>query len=79
MHLLNRIFRLLNRSSDKRCSTAQKPCKMNGFEFYTIFFSGEERWGTDEETFNRVFSIRDMYSLRQIYNEYVKVSALVTL
>lgn len=35
--------------------------------------AGEDRWGTDEETFNRIFSTRDYYTMRAIYNEYVKV------
>lgn len=39
-----------------------------------LFKAGEDRWGTDEETFNRIFSTRDYYTMRTIYNEYVKVS-----
>lgn len=35
--------------------------------------AGEKRWGTDEETFNRIFSTRDYYQLRATWNEYVKV------
>uniref|UniRef100_A0A1I8IU86 Type I site-specific deoxyribonuclease n=1 Tax=Macrostomum lignano TaxID=282301 RepID=A0A1I8IU86_9PLAT len=36
-----------------------------------LFKAGEERWGTDEETFNLIFSTRDYYSLREIWTEYV--------
>ena len=38
--------------------------------------AGEGRWGTDEETFNVLFSIRDIYHLRSAWTEYVKVSHL---
>lgn len=36
--------------------------------------AGEERWGTDEETFNRIFSVNDFYTLNRVWTEYVKVS-----
>jgi len=39
-----------------------------------LFKAGEDKWGTDEETFNRIFSTSDFYSLRLIWDEYVKVS-----
>ncbi|XP_071106712.1 annexin-B12-like [Haliotis cracherodii] len=39
-----------------------------------LFKAGEDRWGTDEETFNRIFSTRDYYTMRTIYNEYVKIT-----
>uniref|UniRef100_A0A1I8HSY7 Annexin n=1 Tax=Macrostomum lignano TaxID=282301 RepID=A0A1I8HSY7_9PLAT len=39
-----------------------------------LFKAGEERWGTDEETFNLIFSTRDYYSLREIWTEYVKIA-----
>jgi hypothetical protein len=38
-----------------------------------LFDAGEDRWGTDEETFNLIFATRDFYQLRAIYNQYVKV------
>ena len=38
-----------------------------------LFKAGEDRWGTDEETFIRIFACRDYYQLRATYNEYVKV------
>jgi hypothetical protein len=40
--------------------------------YYNIIL-GEDRWGTDEETFVRIFSTRDYYQLREIWNQYVKV------
>ncbi|CAG5127305.1 unnamed protein product, partial [Candidula unifasciata] len=39
-----------------------------------LYKAGEARWGTDEETFNRIFSSRDYYQLRAIWDEYVKVN-----
>ncbi|OWF40346.1 annexin A13-like [Mizuhopecten yessoensis] len=39
-----------------------------------LFEAGQDSWGTDEETFNRIFSIRDPYQLRRTYSEYVKLS-----
>ncbi|XP_050400567.1 annexin A7 [Patella vulgata] len=39
-----------------------------------LYKAGEARWGTDEETFNRIFSTRDYYSLRAIWKEYVKIT-----
>lgn len=39
-----------------------------------LFKAGEDRWGTDEETFNLIFSTRDYYTLREIWNEYVKIA-----
>jgi len=41
-----------------------------------LFKAGEDRWGTDEETFIRIFSLRDMYQLRATWDEYVKVKKL---
>ena len=38
-----------------------------------LFDAGEEKWGTDEEVFNRIFSINDFYTLNRVYTEYVKV------
>lgn len=38
-----------------------------------LFEAGEERWGTDEDTFNRIFSTQDYYTLRLVWDEYVKV------
>lgn len=42
-------------------------------EAQQLYKAGEARWGTDEETFNRIFSSRDYYQLRAIWDEYVKV------
>ncbi|XP_064624237.1 annexin A5-like [Lineus longissimus] len=39
-----------------------------------LFKAGEDRWGTDEETFVRIFSTRDYYQLREIWNQYVKIT-----
>ncbi|XP_060066615.1 annexin A7-like [Ylistrum balloti] len=39
-----------------------------------LFEAGQDRWGTDEETFNRIFSTRDPYQLKRTYAEYVKLS-----
>lgn len=41
-----------------------------------LYKAGEKRWGTDEETFNRIFSSRDYYQLRETWNEYVKVEGV---
>lgn len=38
-----------------------------------LFKAGEDRWGTDEEEFIRIFSTRDYYQLRATWDEYVKV------
>ena len=43
-------------------------------EAQQLYKAGEKRWGTDEETFNRIFSSRDYYQLRATWDEYVKVS-----
>lgn len=43
-------------------------------EAQKLFEAGQDSWGTDEETFNRIFSIRDPYQLRRTYAEYVKLS-----
>ena len=39
-----------------------------------LFKAGEDRWGTDEEEFNIIFSTRNFHQLRETYNQYVKVS-----
>ncbi|XP_074647782.1 annexin-B12-like [Tubulanus polymorphus] len=39
-----------------------------------LYKAGEKKWGTDEETFNLIFSTRDYYTLRVIWDEYVKIS-----
>ncbi|RUS89811.1 hypothetical protein EGW08_002423 [Elysia chlorotica] len=39
-----------------------------------LYKAGEKRWGTDEETFNRIFSSRDYYQLRATWDEYVKLT-----
>ncbi|KAL8558385.1 hypothetical protein ACOMHN_019794 [Nucella lapillus] len=36
--------------------------------------AGEERWGTDEETFIRIFATRDYYQMRETWNQYVKLT-----
>ena len=41
-----------------------------------LLAAGEEKWGTDEETFNRIFATQDFYSLRMVWDEYVKVGSL---
>ena len=41
-----------------------------------LFNCGEEKWGTDEETFVRIFSTQDYYTMRMVWDEYVKVSLL---
>lgn len=38
-----------------------------------LFQAGEDRLGTDEETFIRVFARRHFYHMQAVYNEYVKV------
>ncbi|GFR93945.1 annexin [Elysia marginata] len=43
-------------------------------EAQQLYKAGEKRWGTDEETFNRIFSSRDYYQLRTIWDEYVKLT-----
>ncbi|XP_059158665.1 annexin A7-like [Physella acuta] len=43
-------------------------------EAQQLYKAGEARWGTDEETFNRIFSSRDYYQLRAIWDEYVKIT-----
>jgi annexin A7/11 len=53
----------------KLCS--QEKCRRMAQELYN---AGEDRWGTDETTFNRVFSTQDYYTLRMVWDEYVKVS-----
>lgn len=45
-------------------------CKREAKE---LFAAGEEKWGTDEETFIRIFAMRNYYELRMIWNQYVKV------
>ena len=42
-----------------------------------LFEAGEDRWGTDEETFIRIFATRDYYQMRETWNEYVKVRKFV--
>ncbi|KAL4240838.1 hypothetical protein ACF0H5_001625 [Mactra antiquata] len=39
-----------------------------------LFEAGEDRWGTDEESFNRIFAVRDFYQLREIYKQYVRIA-----
>ncbi|KAI8794301.1 annexin A7 [Biomphalaria glabrata] len=43
-------------------------------EAQQLYKAGEARWGTDEETFNRIFSTRDYYQLRATWDEYVKIT-----
>ncbi|KAL8603600.1 hypothetical protein ACOMHN_022552 [Nucella lapillus] len=49
------------------CPKAQREAKM-------LFEAGEDQWGTDEETFIRIFATRDYYQMREIWNEYVKLT-----
>ena len=46
-------------------------------EAQQLYKAGEKKWGTDEETFNRIFSTRDYYQLRATWDEYVKVSRFI--
>lgn len=39
-----------------------------------LFEAGEDRWGTDEETFIRIFATRDYYQMRETWTEYVKLT-----
>ena len=43
-------------------------------EAHLLFKAGEDKWGKDEETFNRIFSTRDYYQLRATWNGYVKIT-----
>ncbi|XP_067936077.1 annexin-B12-like isoform X2 [Watersipora subatra] len=43
-------------------------------EAKALFEAGEDRWGTDEETFIKIFSLRNYYELRAIWTDYVKIS-----
>ncbi|XP_076460206.1 annexin A4-like [Babylonia areolata] len=36
--------------------------------------AGEDRWGTDEETFIRIFATRNYYQMRETWNQYVKLT-----
>lgn len=38
-----------------------------------LYEAGEDKWGTDEEVFNRIFSVSDFYTLNRVWTEYVKV------
>mgnify|MGYP001792452673 CR=1 FL=1 len=46
-------------------------CKREAKQLYA---AGEEKWGTDEETFIHIFALRNYYELRVIWSQYVKVS-----
>jgi hypothetical protein len=39
-----------------------------------LYDAGEKKLGTDEQEFNLIFSVRDYYTLRAIYQDYVSVS-----
>lgn len=39
-----------------------------------LFKAGEDRWGTDEDTFIRIFATKNFCHLRAVWSEYVKVS-----
>lgn len=43
-------------------------------EANTLFEAGEDCFGTDEETFIRIFACRETYQLRATYDEYVKLT-----
>ncbi len=45
-------------------------CKKMAHELYK---AGEKKLGTDEEVFNRIFSTQDYYTLRMVWDQYVKV------
>lgn len=38
-----------------------------------LYKAGEKKWGTDEETFIRIFANREFYQMRKTYDEYVMV------
>lgn len=42
-----------------------------------LFEAGEDCFGTDEDTFIRIFACRETYQLRATYDEYVKVIIFV--
>lgn len=39
-----------------------------------LFKAGEDRWGTDEDTFVRIFGTKNFCHLRATWSEYVRVS-----
>lgn len=39
-----------------------------------LFKAGVDKWGTDEEEFNIIFSTRNFHHLRETYNQYVKLT-----
>ncbi|XP_070185504.1 annexin-B12-like [Littorina saxatilis] len=49
-------------------------CKKAAREAKQLFEAGEDKWGTDEETFIRIFATRDYYQMRETWNEYVKLT-----
>ena len=53
---------------EKMCDVDK--CKRMAKELHV---AGEEKLGTDEETFNRIFATQDFYTLRLVYDQYVKV------
>jgi annexin A7/11 len=54
---------------EKMCDLER--CKRMAKELHV---AGEERLGTDEETFSRIFATQDFYTLRVVYDQYVKLS-----
>ncbi|XP_064617670.1 annexin A7-like [Liolophura sinensis] len=39
-----------------------------------LFKAGEDRWGTDEAMFTRIFATRDYYQLRETWKQYTKLT-----
>ncbi|KAK2169415.1 hypothetical protein LSH36_10g09004 [Paralvinella palmiformis] len=60
------LFRI---NFEKLCNMSR--CKQYAEELYK---AGEDKLGTDEETFIRIFASQDYYTLRVVWDEYVKLT-----